>query len=153
MLKKSIPEFITITLLVLAALFVLASCSSDQNSDNFPQVASPPPFDFPNGENLRSGMHQLAFALLALDRELSGVEEAADIDQREVTNTLMRIKEVAGELQEGEIHFSHPYLADDMFRFLNDIDQALWQASLRTPRYYMAGRVSGACVACHNANN
>ncbi len=153
MLKKSIPEFVTIMLLVFAALFVLASCSGKQNSDSFPQVASPPPFDFPNGENLRSGMHQLAFALLDLDRELSSETEVADIEQREVTETLMRIKEIAEGLQEGDIRLSHPYLADDMFRFLNDIDQALWQASRRSPRYYMAGRVSGACVSCHSANN
>ncbi len=152
MLKKSIPELITMTLLVLAALFVLASCTSEGNSDSFPQVASPPPFDFPDGENLRSGMHQLAFAMLRLDRELAKEEEIEQIDQREVVENLQRIKEIAEELQEGDIRSAHPYLAADMFRFLNDVDQALWQASLRSPRYYMAGRVSGACVACHDSN-
>ena len=154
MLKKSIPEIITMTILVFTAIFVLASCTSDTNSDSFPQVASPPPFDFPEGENLRSGMHQLAFAMLRLDRELAAADDDSDpIDQQEVVENLQRIKEIAEGLQEGDIRSAHPYLAGDMFRFLNDVDQALWQASLRSPRYYMAGRVSGACAACHQANS
>lgn len=142
-------KYSTIILFSVAALF-LASCGGD-NSDSFPQVADPPPFDYVNGEELRSGMHRLAFAMLSLDRELASDEEDDPIDQREVVENLEEIKRVAEGLQEGDIRSAHPYLAGDMFRFLNDVDQALWQASLRSPRYYMAGRVSGSCAACHQA--
>lgn len=152
MYKKSIPEKLIMIMLAGAAIFVLASCSGDTNADRFPQVASPPPFDYVDGDELRSGMHQLAFAVLNLDAELANENTDEDpIDQQDVIDNLKRIQEVAQELHAGDIRSSHPYLAGDMFRFLNDVDQAIWQASLRSPRYYMAGRVSGACAACHQA--
>ncbi len=150
--KKSIPEKLIMILLAGAVIFVLASCSGDTNTDSFPQVASPPPFDYVDGDELRSGMHQLAFAMLNLDAELANENTDEDpIDQQDVIDSLKRIQEIAQELHAGDIRSSHPYLAGDMFRFLNDVDQAIWQASLRSPRYYMAGRVSGACAACHQA--
>ena len=148
--NQTLKIFSQIFVMFIAAL-VLASCNGN-NADNFPQVASPPPFDYLDGEELRSGMHQLAFTMLRLDRALSDDEEMEPGDQEEIVSNLQDIKLIAEGLQDGDIRSTHPYLAVEMYRFLNDVDQALWQASLRTPRYYMAGRVSGACVACHSAS-
>jgi hypothetical protein len=90
--------------------------------------------------------------MLNLDAALADENNDEDpIDQQDVIDNLKRIQEIAQELHAGEIRSIHPYLAGDMFRFLNDVDQALWQASLRSPRYYMAGRVSGSCAGCHQA--
>lgn len=149
-MKERVYRYFSKFILLCFAPFFLASCNGT-NGESFPQVADPPPFDYVDGEELRSGMHRLAFAILSLDRELANEGEDDPIDQQDVVESLEEIKEVAESLQAGDIRSAHPYLASDMFRFLNDVDQALWQASLRSPRYYMAGRVSGACAACHRA--
>ena len=146
---------------ILVAPFILASCNGD-NGDSFPQVADPPPFDYVDGEELRSGMHQLAFAMLRLDQALRDKDEdfgsldpqgGEVVDQREVVENLQRIQMIAEDLQVGDIRVMHPYLASEMHRFLSDVDQAIFDASMRSPRYYMAGRVSGACVSCHSSVN
>ena len=49
--------------------FTLAGCET--SGGDFPQVANPPPFDYEDGEELRSGMHQLAYALQRLDNALA----------------------------------------------------------------------------------
>lgn len=145
-------KVISTILLLISSALVLVSCSNT-NGDSFPQVASPPPFDYVDGQELRSDMHQLAFALLKLDNELGRDLEQNPPDQQDVVQTLQRIKEIGEGLQADELRARHPYLVSGMYRFMNDVDQALFQASLRAPRYYMAGRISGSCVNCHRAND
>ncbi len=152
---KTVSKFI----IIFTAPFILTSCNGE-NGESFPQVADPPPFDYIDGEELRSGMHQLAFAMLRLDQALRDRDEDFDsidppggeiVDRREVVVTLNRIQQIAENLQAGDIRVMHPYLASEMHRFLSDVDQAIFDASMRSPRYYMAGRISGACVACHSS--
>lgn len=150
-MKNRIYRIFLKTLILLVTPLILTSCDSN-NENSFPQVASPPPFDYPDGEGLRSGMHQLAFTLLRLDAVLADENEIEPIDQGDVVDNLQRIQRIAQDLQAGDIRSTHPYLASDMHRFLSDVDQALLMASLRSPRYYMAGRVSGACITCHKTN-
>ncbi|MBT5186503.1 MAG: hypothetical protein HOM01_06835, partial [Kordiimonadaceae bacterium] len=63
--------------LVIATLFSLLLVSCNNTGGGFPQVADPPPFDYADGEDLRSRMHQLAFALQRLDNSL-----VTDYDER-----------------------------------------------------------------------
>jgi len=147
-MKNTMYNIFPKSIFLILAPLMLVACSGD-NEGSFPQVADPPPFDYVDGEELRSGMHQLAFSILNLDRALDDDEGEFPVDQKEIVDELQRIKETAEELQAGDLRVAHPYLANDMDRFLNDVDQAIWQASLRSPRYYMAGRVSGSCVSCH----
>ncbi|MCC3860504.1 hypothetical protein [Pseudemcibacter aquimaris] len=138
--------------LIISSVLLLVSCTNS-NDQSFPQVASPPPFDYVDGQELRGNMHQLAFALLRLDSDLSRADENNPVDQQDIVQTLQRIKEIGDGIQSEDLRERHPYLVSGMYRFMNDVDQALFQASLRSPRYYMAGRISGSCVNCHRAND
>lgn len=151
-MNNRIHKIFSNVFLVIIAQFLLASCNGD-NGDSFPQLASPPPFDYEDGEELRSEMHQLAFAMLRLDDALADEDELDEIEQGDVVDSLRRIRQIGESLQVNDIRSAHPYLADDMYKFLIDVDQAILYASMRSPRYYMAGRVSGSCVACHRAND
>ncbi|MBT4582884.1 MAG: hypothetical protein HOD07_12530, partial [Gammaproteobacteria bacterium] len=108
--------------------------------------------DYADGEELRSRMHQLAWELQQLDLALVTELDNNPAFQREVTDTLSNIERIAGYLQSGDISSRHTFLEDGMDRFLTDVRRARTDATLGSPRYYMAGRISGACVNCHNAN-
>lgn len=127
----------------------LASCSDFAAAVR--QVTYPPDFVYVTGDELRSNMDQLAFQLSELDAELAQ-EEFSQPDQREVVSILREIERISSGLQAGEAGASHPFLANDMQIFVGSVQRARMAASLDTPQYYLAGRVSGACMNCHRIN-
>ena len=138
------------TIFLLVTTYSLVACSS--SGDTFPQVASPPPFDHIDGEELRSGMHQLAFELQRLDSSLATENTEGLISQQDVVDNIRNIERVAENLRFGDLSSKHPFLVDGMDRFLSDVNRALADASRNSPRYYMAGRISGGCINCHNTS-
>lgn len=150
MKDRSIRLFSQAFVLLFATLSLVA-CSGN-GGGMFPQIANPPPFDYVNGEELRSRMHQLAFELQQLDLTLANDTDNRPDLQRDVVRSLQNIERIGGLLQAGEISANHPFLRDDINRFLADVGRARMDASLGTPRYFMSGRITGACVSCHQAN-
>ncbi|MCP5381449.1 MAG: hypothetical protein H6912_03700 [Kordiimonadaceae bacterium] len=138
-------------LILTGTALMLASCNG--NEDSFPQVASPPPFDYANGEELRSGMHQLAFALLRLDADLSSEDDENPSYQQSVVDNLDKIERIVEGIQNRDLNSKHPFLVENMDKFKADVSRAKWNAQRKTPNYYMAGRISGACVSCHQENS
>ena len=134
----------------LVAVFALAGCSTD--TDSFPQIANPPPFDFADGEDLRSSMHQLAFELQQLDMALLDAYVDRPSFQRQIVDSIQNIERIATYVQETDMAVRHPFLLDDMDRFLGDVRRARMDAERSVPRYYMAGRISGGCINCHSEN-
>lgn len=129
----------------------LLACNSV--SSGFPQIASPPRFDYADGEELRSGMHQLAFELQRLDTALMQ-ELSGDVVRKEmVVEVLGNIERIAGQLRDGDMTTRHNFLRNDMENFLNTIYFAKMGMEANPPRFYQAGRVSGACINCHRINS
>ena len=150
-MKNKPIKYVSRSLMLLAAGTILASCNGNEGS--FPQIASPPPFDYVDGEELRSGMHQLAFALQRLDMALASDNDGYDENpnlQRSVTETLDDIERIGENLQSGDLNTNHPFLVEGMKTFLSDVDRAQFAAERN--QYYMAGRISGACMSCHRAS-
>ena len=126
----------------------LTSCAD--NGAGFPQVADAPPFDYVDGEELRSRMHQLAFELQWLDSALVTEYDESPISSQSIVDKLRNIERIGKSLQSGDLSTKHPFLMDGMNSFLADVSRAQWDAERN--RYYMAGRIAGACVICHRAN-
>lgn len=139
--------------LLLFFVFGSALLACNSVGTGFPQIASPPRFDYADGEELRSGMHQLAFELQRLDtvlmQELSG-----DVVTKEmVEDVLDNIERIASQLRDGDMTTRHSFLRNDMENFLNTIYFAQMGMEANPPRFYQAGRVSGACINCHRINS
>jgi len=128
-------------------MIFLAGCSNNPNS--FPQIASPPPFDYADGDELRTNMHQLAFELQKLDLSLMMGQDENQTYQQEIIDSLQNIERIGGYLRSGDMSTTHRFLRDGMDSFLADVGRAERDASRGTPRYYMAGRISGGCINCH----
>jgi len=143
-------KFALRNVVVLPIALGITACSSGNGA--FPQIANPPPFDYADGEELRSGMHQLAFELQRLDAALMAQEIEDSYSQQEVIQSLRNIERIAGTIREGDMSSRHTFLRDDMSSFLTAVSRARMNAEANPGRFYMAGRVSGACVNCHRAN-
>ncbi len=136
--------------MALCMVFALGACNSYDGA--FPAVANPPPFDYIDGEELRSGMHELAFQLQQLDMTLMTAYIDQPSFQRDIVDKIRNIERIGGHIAETGLSVRHPFLLDDMDRFLDDVRRARMDAERSVPRYYMAGRISGGCVTCHRAN-
>ena len=136
--------------LLVSASALLLACSSDFAAA-VRSVTYPPDFVYVSGDQLRTRMGNLGSRLAQLDNAL--VEnEMRQPDQQEVLAILRDIEEIGSRLQASEAGASHPFLEDEMPRFVNDIARARMAASLDPPQYYLAGRVAGSCVNCHSVN-
>jgi len=133
------------------ALAAVGACSS--GSGGFPQIANPPPFDFVDGEQLRSRMHQLAFEVQRLDMALVAGEENNSFMQPAIVESLQNIERLAEVIRDDELSVRHIFLQDDMARFISTVSRARMSAESSLPRYSEAARVTGACVNCHQINS
>lgn len=145
--------------ITLPVILLLVACNN--TGDEFPQIANPPPFDYADGEALRTGMHQLAFELQRLDLSLmresdtdpdSQESDADAVSQQQVVSSLRNIERIGGVLRDQDLSSTHTFLREDMTRFLSSVNRAIMEAEGNPPRYYSAGRVSGGCVNCHQLN-
>ncbi len=149
-MKSQTSKPIVKILASVATVFTLAGCATD--SDSFPQIANPPAFDYADGEELRSSMHQLAFELQQLDMALLDAYIDRPSFQRQIVQNIQNIERIGGYIQETDLSVRHPFLLDDMDRFLSNVRRAREDAERSVPRYYMAGRISGGCINCHSEN-
>lgn len=68
-------------------------------------------------------------------------------------DSLENIERIGGLLHDGDMSMRHVFLRDDMENFLLTVRTARMGAEANPPRYYQAGRVSGACLNCHRINS
>lgn len=140
-----------LSIFAVLALATVTACSS--GSGAFPQIANPPPFDFVDGADLRSRMHQLAFEVQRLDIALMSGDSNDSYSQSGIVESLMNIERIANVVREDELSVRHTFLQDDMARFISTVGRARMSAEANPPRYSEAARVTGACVNCHQINS
>ena len=147
-MNKAVCSLIPRCCATLLASLIVVSCSSSDGSYTS-QVGSPPPFDFADGEVLRSHMHQLANSMQRLDMSLMVLEERGQAAQLDVISELRDIERIAGVLEEGDLSTTHRFLRNDMQLFLVNVRRAIRDAERSPSNFNTAGRVSGGCVNCH----
>lgn len=135
---------------LISAVVAIGGCS-----DVAPAVRKltyPPDFQYMSGQELRSGMAELAYQLQLLDRALATGPTEQSAQQQQVVQTLTNIERIGASLQPGEAGSTHGYLKDFMADFRSNVGQARNAASMDPPEYYLAGRVAGGCINCHRVN-
>lgn len=150
-MKSATLRMLTRSTFAICTIVVVGACSS--GNGGFPQIANPPPFDFVDGAQLRSRMHQLAFEVQRLDMALLSGEENNSFAQDAIVESLRNIERLAGVIREDELSVRHTFLQDDMSRFISTVSRARMSAEGSSPRYADAARVTGACVNCHQINS
>lgn len=150
-MKSATLRKLSRSMFAIFALAAVGACSSGNGA--FPQIANPPPFDFVDGEQLRSRMHQLAFEVQRLDMALVSGENNDRFMQPAIVESLQNIERLAKVIRSDELSVRHTFLQDDMERFISTVGRARMSAESSSPRYADAARVTGACVNCHQINS
>lgn len=98
---------------------------------------------------IHSAMHVMAAHVHNLDDALRDDALPADEKQRRVLGALDGIAAEARNLHPPGATVSHAMLHDKLPQFIRDIEGARAAAAAEVPQYFLAGSVSGACMACH----
>ena len=150
-MKMQPPLIVLHIVFFVLVLFTISACNN--TAALVRRVTYPPDFKYVSGQQLRSRMDQLAFQLQLLDQALATESNTGQqVQQQEVLSILGNIERIGASLQAGEAGSNHPFLQDHMSNFVVDVSQAGIAASLEPPSFYLAGRIAGGCVNCHNVN-
>lgn len=109
----------------------------------------PPRFNYIPKERLQSTMWRLAAQLSELDRRMRAPDAASRPSQDEVVRLLAEMERDARELGPGGWPSNHPRVSRGVEAFRDDLQAARRAASRTPPDYFLAGRVAGACLHCH----
>ena len=93
---------------------------------------------------------QHAVELQQLDLAMIGEDSRDSMFRQQIVNHLENIERMGSDLRQGDLASRHRFLLSGMTDFLNDVERARMNAEANPPRYYLAGRVSGACTSCHD---
>ncbi|MCF2950490.1 hypothetical protein L0668_20445 [Paraglaciecola aquimarina] len=86
-----------------------------------------------------------------LDQQLQK-QDKLQINRKAVSKTLRNIEDIATSLKARETGSNHPFLENTMREFVSTVSKARIATSLGQTNYYLAGKVSGACMNCHRVN-
>ena len=146
LLRHRLLRLLPVALLALIPM----ACNSDFAAA-VRRVTYPPDFVYVTEAELRGNMGRLGNQLALLENALVASYDREPV-QQEVIDILTRIGQIGSGLQAGEAGANHPFLEDEMPRFVRDVSRARLAAMMDPPQYYLAGRVAGACTNCHRAN-
>jgi hypothetical protein len=94
-------------------------------------------------------MWQLANGVATLERILSPDRVVTEQDRLDVIRILDHMDVAAADLGPEGWPSNHPRVTLYQGRFREQLARAKRAAQLDPPSYYLAGNISGACLACH----
>ncbi len=122
---------------IIFTLLVAAGCAEIR------KVTYPPEFTYIEKQDLQGAMGRMAASLAQLDSLI-----ASGSPQGSILEQLNAIDRVASDLSRGQAT-NHLLLDEHMEQFRADVAKAKLMASMSSPNYYYAGRLSGSCSGCH----
>jgi hypothetical protein len=136
-------------LVVAIAVAVAVACAGPRAGG--PQESPAPAFSYITDEQLESAMWELAAGVESL-RMIFAKRQPIRPDQREeVIRILDQMIAAADELGPDGVSSNHPRVTHNLGRFREKLAIARDSASLKPPRYYLVGNLSGTCLACHGS--
>ena len=88
------------------------------------------------------------WSLASMGDELDTLMKTDPVDGQAATAILERMEKTTVKLRGQKT--KHPVLADSIDSFYDEVVKARKGAEADPPNYYFAGKVSGACVYCHD---
>lgn len=108
----------------------------------------PPDFHYVTDSQVRTAMDRIARDVVELER-LLGRHGVLPDERDEIVALLADIHAQAESIGGAGVKTNHPLIDEQLPRFLSQVSAARRAAEAEPPNYYLAGTVSGACIACH----
>lgn len=131
-------------LAVLLAPACVAPTAGQLREHTYPQA-----FQYIARQELHTAMGRLARSAYQLDERLRDDATLDAEDQAEVVRLLQDMEATAKDLADGSASTNHPLIDRNLPGFVRNIEQARKAAEAEPPSYFLAGTVTGSCVACH----
>lgn len=128
---------------VLIALLIIAGCATVR------KVTYPPDFIYLDRKQLTGSMAHFSINLWRIDDILTNSETVLPYQREEIIDLLRGIEKVADQLGAGPEVTSHLLIDANIDKFKSDVRKAREAVERETPSYFLAGRLSGSCTACH----
>ena len=109
----------------------------------------PPSFNYIDDSELQAAMWQLAAGVATLETTLSPEKVVTEQDRLTVIETLDSMDAAIASLGPEGWPSNHPRLTRNASRFREQLAIAKRAAQLNPPSFYLAGNISGTCMACH----
>lgn len=132
--------------LLFGGLMLLAGCAKEWR-----QVGYPSSFHYVTKAELRTAMDRMAHSVTTLDRILRDSKTVTPEQHLEVVEALDNLRQNAFSLRGTDQKTNHKILDDNLDGFIQNVDAARRGATADPPNYFLAGSITGACLACHQA--
>lgn len=138
-MKKSGLLLVGITLGIVA----VTSCTVVR------KVTYPPDFVYLEDRQVVSAMADLNVDMWRIDDILANSETILPYQRDEIIQLLRHMEEVADRLGAGTTVTNHLLIDENIDLFKDDVRDARKYVQGEPPNYYLAGQLSGSCMACH----
>lgn len=102
----------------------------------------------PDGE-VEDAMLRLSRHVWSINDIFDSQEHIAGYNRQRIIELLKNIEDEAYKLGAGARQTNHLLIDENIEEFRADVEKALQAVETDPPNYYLAGRLSGSCLACH----
>jgi len=134
---------------VQSLLVVLLSATVVYGCAQIRKVTYPPEFVYLEQKEIDSEMLLLSLYIRQLNELLGGQDYISSEDQAQILEILSLINTTTDSLGAGSVDTNHLIIDDHVDQFKSDVIAAISAAKAIPPNYFIAGQLSGSCVACH----
>ena len=109
----------------------------------------PDNFIYLGQKQVSSKMAMLSLHMRQIDEILQDNFTISSEQQNRIIYILSSIDGIANELGAGNATTNHLVIDDHIDQFKSDVNTALFNVRADPPNYFMLGKLSGSCAACH----
>ncbi len=109
----------------------------------------PPDFVYLEHTQVVSAMAEFNVDIWRIDDIIAGSETILPYQRDEIIGILQHMAKLADRLGAGPRSTNHLLIDENIDEFKNQVLEALRFVEKDPPNYYLAGRLSGGCMACH----
>lgn len=109
----------------------------------------PPDMIYLDDEQIKGTMQGLNASIWTLNDIFDSNEHISGYERERIISLLQQMEQEAVRLGAGTQKTDHLFIDANIDQFKYDVEAARKAASADPPNYYLAGRLSGSCIACH----
>ena len=133
------------TLLYFALLPILAGCADTEVKMH----TYPADMVYIDDSEVESAMLRLSQYVWSINDIFDSQEHIAGYNRERIIELLKNMEKEADVLGAGARQTNHLLIDQNIEAFRADVERARQSVEADPPNYYLAGRLSGSCLACH----